>query len=205
MREISLQFRLYCPQVGLKCTGSWWSDFCWSTRLFSCQYESHSFKKGHSSWLSLNLWLTSYFYLILWWHSSSLLKKKMTRLKPIWTSLRESTSKAGSLSISLLGKFGFISSVPFQIIELIGSDDTGGTYAKLIRLARLPRLYRLFRILRVCKGIQKAFGRKCAERMRAMRANSGMSRMCSVLVYVMIALHIISCLWVMTSKIDNLN
>ncbi len=36
-----------------------------------------------------------------------------------------------------------------------------------------------------------------------MKGNSGMMRMMSVLVYVMVALHIISCLWVMTSKFDN--
>ena len=88
---------------------------------------------------------------------------------------------------------------------MVGSNDTGGTYAKLVRLARLPRLYRLFRILRICKGMKQSCGRKCTEKLRSMRSNSGMTRMCSVLVYVMIALHIISCLWVMTSKIDDVH
>ncbi len=41
--------------------------------------------------------------------------------------------------------------------------------------------------------------------MRMMRNNQGITRMLTVLVYVLISVHIISCLWVMTSKIDNYN
>lgn len=38
-----------------------------------------------------------------------------------------------------------------------------------------------------------------------MKAHSGVTRMLTVMVYVLISVHIISCLWVMTSKVDNYN
>lgn len=39
--------------------------------------------------------------------------------------------------------------------------------------------------------------------MRALRSHSGVARMLSVIIYVVFSLHIITCLWIVTSKNDN--
>lgn len=89
-----------------------------------------------------------------------------------------------------------IGCVPVQLMEL----DNGGS-AKLLRLARLPRLYRLIRILRLFKMFKLLKYNKTFKKMfDAIKMNSGIMRMISVSVTVVLLVHLCGCAWFLSAK-----
>ena len=91
--------------------------------------------------------------------------------------------------------------------QIFFSDTEGGSGVnKLARLARLPRLYRLFRVLRIFKilkvikynkSFQKYFG--------YLNMGATATKMLKLGVLGLFLIHLFSCFWYLTAKLDNLN
>ena len=74
----------------------------------------------------------------------------------------------------------------------------------MIRLARLPRLYRLLRILRLFKLVRVIkYSKTFQDLLKTMKMNSGLSRMLKVLVTVFLMIHLMSCFWFLSAKMDD--
>ena len=81
--------------------------------------------------------------------------------------------------------------------------ENGGS-AKLLRLARLPRLYRLIRILRLFKMFKLLKYNKAFKKMfDAIKMNSGIMRMISVSVTVVLLVHLCGCAWFLSAKFQD--
>ena len=67
-------------------------------------------------------------------------------------------------------------------------------------MARLPRLYKLVRVTRVVKLI-KYFGKN--DILDFLEFNSGVNRLLTLFVTVMIVVHLMGCLWHYLAKFDD--
>ena len=73
-----------------------------------------------------------------------------------------------------------------------------------MRLARLPRLYRLLRILRLFKMLRLVKYNKSFKRMfDFIKMNAGIMRMISVTITVFFIVHLMSCFWFLSAKLDE--
>jgi len=90
----------------------------------------------------------------------------------------------------------------------VGSSGTDGSASdvKLLRLARLPRLYRLIRILRLFKMLRLLkYNASFKKIFEAMKMNSGIMRMLTVIISVFFLVHLMSCAWFLSAKFDDFN
>ena len=97
-----------------------------------------------------------------------------------------------------------LATFPTQIL-LEGSESNNGVN-KLARLARLPRLYRLFRVLRIFK-IFKLFkyNQKFQQWFGYLNLSATATKMLKLAMFGMFLIHLFSCFWFLTAKLDNFN
>ncbi len=141
-------------------------------------------------------------WLILCWPSSFPSKGKTSSKPELGLSLR-ATSRLGSSLICTQCKEGSLS-FPFELIAMLTSGVGLHVSSKMLKLAQLHKLFRLFRIMRL-RNMTRTIncGKKCSQRIRMLRSHSGIMRMLVILVYVVFSLHLITCMWVVTSKMDD--
>jgi len=91
-------------------------------------------------------------------------------------------------------------------MELDSANGGNASDVKLLRLARLPRLYRLIRILRLFKMLRLLkYNSSFKKLFEAMKMNSGIMRMLTVVVSVFFLVHLMSCAWFLSAKFDDFN
>jgi hypothetical protein len=101
-----------------------------------------------------------------------------------------------------------MSCIPVQLMELdqASGESSNASDVKLLRLARLPRLYRLIRILRLFKMLRLLkYNSSFKKIFEAMKMNSGIMRMLTVIISVFFLVHLMSCAWFLAAKFDDFN
>ena len=100
-----------------------------------------------------------------------------------------------------------IACIPFSLFEPDPSsgDSGSGNFTGLMRLGRLPRIYRLLRLTRVLKMMKGYSGWQWSERLQELlRIKHSAMRLALFLVTVIIALHLMSCLWFFVGMLEGL-
>ncbi len=101
-----------------------------------------------------------------------------------------------------------IACFPFDLVEKQSdsgnSSQNSGGYSSMTKLVRLPRLYRLFRISRILKLLKNKGNNKYLERIQDfLSIRNSVMRMGQSCISIVLFLHITSCLWYFTAKLDN--
>lgn len=97
---------------------------------------------------------------------------------------------------------------PFGLVEEEHSSDysseTSGDYSSMAKLLRLPRLYRLFRISRILKIFKSKGKSKFLEKVQdCLSIRHSVMRMFQSCISIVLCLHIATCLWYFTAKLEN--
>lgn len=101
-----------------------------------------------------------------------------------------------------------IACFPFGYFEKedSSSDQSTNNYNNIIRFARLPRLYRLLRISRVLKAFKHYREIEMIEKIQDfLSIKHSVMRLCKSITTIIICLHIATCLWYYSSKVDGFN
>jgi hypothetical protein len=86
------------------------------------------------------------------------------------------------------------------------SDQSSSNYNNIIRFARLPRLYRLLRISRVFKAFKHYREMEMIEKIQDfLSIKHSIMRLIKSITTIIICLHIATCLWYYSSKVDGFN
>lgn len=96
--------------------------------------------------------------------------------------------------------------IPFGLIDPNDEDEnkTKGDYNNLLRLLRLPRLYRLLRISRVIKMFKHYKNSDLIEKISDyLSLKHSVLRLCGSFVTIIVLIHIISCFWYYSSRIEG--
>jgi len=96
--------------------------------------------------------------------------------------------------------------VPFSSFSLNSSAEysSSGQFSTLLRLLRLPRLYRVLRLTRVFKLANNQHGWHCLNRFQEhVGIRHSAMRMLFFLVTVLLAVHIMACLWFFISSLEG--
>lgn len=95
-----------------------------------------------------------------------------------------------------------IACIPFNFIDAGGDDGGGGGMNSLVRLIRLPRLYRLVRITRIFKALQSSDSEFMEKFQDVLNIKQSSIRVFTSLLTALICLHLASCFWYFTAKLD---
>ena len=99
-----------------------------------------------------------------------------------------------------------IACFPFEFFqdEKSSSDSSTNSYNNIIRFARLPRLYRLLRISRVLKAFKHYREVEIIEKIQDfLSIKHSIMRLFKSITTIMVCLHIATCLWYYSSKVDG--
>ena len=99
-----------------------------------------------------------------------------------------------------------ISSVPFNLIELMYSEEKNGGngYNSAVKLARLPRLYRLFRLVKVFKALGHYKNVTYFEKLQDyLQINSRLVKLAKFLIIVCFCVHFMGCLWYFSARLSD--
>ncbi len=98
-------------------------------------------------------------------------------------------------------------SIPFQLFissEKADIDSYSGRGSSLVRVARMPRLYRLFRILRLAKIFALLKSNDMLLKIfDSIKMTTGMVRMIKIISVVLFVVHLMSCLWYLSAKMND--
>lgn len=97
-----------------------------------------------------------------------------------------------------------IACFPFGYLEESDTNTDHGTrnsYNNIVRLARLPKLYRLLRVFKAFKHYRNS---ELAEKIQDfLRIKHSAMRLCSSVTTILICLHIATCFWYYSAKLDG--
>ena len=98
--------------------------------------------------------------------------------------------------------------LPFTIIDyFLQNDDnstSAGKYNNIMRLSRLPRLYKLLRVVRLIKAAHRYQNSGMMYVVQdLLQVNSRMFKLVKFLLYVMISVHLMACIWFFAAKMQN--
>lgn len=98
---------------------------------------------------------------------------------------------------------------PFGYLEESETDPNQSAendYNNIVRFARLPRLYRLLRVSRVLKAFKHYKNSKFVEKIQDfLSIKHSAMRLCSSICTILICLHIATCFWYYSAKLDGFN
>ena len=98
----------------------------------------------------------------------------------------------------------FFSSLPYTLFDLYVSGSSSKNANKFVRFFRLPRLYKLMRLSRLLKMLnsstKSAFLLKIQD---FLSIRNSVSRFLKGILTVTIAVHVFSCMWYFSAKIEN--
>jgi Ion transport protein len=89
----------------------------------------------------------------------------------------------------------------FNAIQLTDETNSSGKKIQLVRLSKLPRIYRIIKIAKIFKIF-----RFISERNKYFDhfdINSGIMRLLSLLITILLIVHLIGCFWYYEAKIDE--
>jgi hyperpolarization activated cyclic nucleotide-gated potassium channel 1 len=99
---------------------------------------------------------------------------------------------------------------PFEAVgnafttEDTSSSDSQSNYHNLLRLIKLPRLYRLLRVTRILKLIKQTKDSEFIEKLQdTLQLNTAFVRTISFVMTLLVALHVVGCLWFMMAKLED--
>lgn len=98
--------------------------------------------------------------------------------------------------------------LPFTIADyFLSTEDqslNAGNYNNIMRLSRIPRLYKLLRVVRLLKAAQRYQSSGVIYAFQdLLQVNSRVFKLVKFLLYVMISVHLMACVWFFTAKMQN--
>lgn len=91
--------------------------------------------------------------------------------------------------------------IPFDQVDNTESGQSNTKTIQLVRLSKLPRLYRIIKIAKIFKIFR--IGGAESQFLDMFELNSGVMRLVSLLCFVMLAVHLMGCLWYFEAKLDG--
>lgn len=102
----------------------------------------------------------------------------------------------------------FVACLPFTIADYyLSTEDqnlNSGSYNNIMRLSKLPRLYKLLRVVRLVKAARRYQSSGVIYAFQdLLQVNSRVFKLIKFLLYVMISVHLMACVWFFAAKMQN--
>lgn len=98
-----------------------------------------------------------------------------------------------------------LSCVPFSLIGILTQSESNQTN-KFVRFVRLPRLYKLLRMSRLLKILNGTTKSEVFIKLQDfLSIRQSVTRFCSSIATILMAVHIIACMWYYSAKLDEFN
>mmetsp|Transcript_14880 Transcript_14880/g.25342 ORF Transcript_14880/g.25342 Transcript_14880/m.25342 type:complete len:352 (+) Transcript_14880:683-1738(+) len=93
--------------------------------------------------------------------------------------------------------------IPFQVIERLGSNDSNIGDSKVLRLMRIPRLYRLLRIFRLVKMFRLLKVAKLQSMNKFLKLSNSIKEILKIIGAIIFMTHLMGCFWFLQAKLTD--
>lgn len=101
--------------------------------------------------------------------------------------------------------FDILSCIPFEFIEIFQPNLTTNNLRVIFKLLRLPKISRIFKFLKIFSSSSNYQRNLVAEKIQELLSLKQSSiRLATSCLYILLSLHIMSCLWYLSAKIEGL-